>query len=208
MNLPERFILQILSDPSPEHVWTLQPYLLTLATPEADATRDLARTFYCYMSSVRSKLTSKQYSELAARLAASSIGVIALHEMIQVLRSDRRHTFDTLLTGGLSSVLEAISTLQHVKAWNIELVSVYEEAIWNLYGALWQFSVEMQPELSAEQRQALIDHLMAAVRHADLNPLARVVVVVRLFQILLVLRLMTLFEIVSADEELLPRKTL
>ena len=208
MILPEPLLLQILTNPSPESVWTLQPYLLTLATPEADATRDLARMFYCYLSSVRSKLSSKQYSELAARLAASSIGVIAVHEMVQVLGSDRRHTFDTLLTGGLSSVLEAISTLQHVKAWNIELVSVYEEAIWNLYGALWQLSVEMQPDLSAEQRQALIDHLMAAVRHADLTPAARVAVVIRLFQILLVLRLVMLFDIVSLDEEPLPGKTL
>ncbi len=206
MKLPERVLVQLLTQPSPEDVWALQPVLLALGTPTAEAARDLARMYYCYLSSVRSKLSSRQYSELAARLAVSSIGVIAVHEMIQVLSTDRRHTFDTLLTGGLSSALETISTLQHVKAWNIEVESLHDEALWNLYGALWALSAEMQPGLAADQRQALIERLMAVARHPDLNPAGRVAVIIRLFQTLLAIRLVLLFDVTAADEEGLPEE--
>jgi hypothetical protein len=85
--------------------------------------------------------------------------------------------------------METVSTFQHVKAWETEFLSVHEEVIWHLYAALWHLSVETQPDLPAEMRQALVDHLLSAVRNPEFDSGIRIALVIRLFQILLVIRL-------------------
>lgn len=185
---------RILSEPSPDDLWQLHPYLLALDTPGAVPARELTRMFYCYLSCVRSKLTSKQYSTLAAWLAAGSIGVISLKDVIEAAPSDWPGLIGNLLAGGLAGSLELLSTRQHVKAWQTEFMSVHEEAVWHLYAMLWQLSVEAQPDLAAEKRQALIDPLLTAVRNPQLDGMARMAVIIRLFQVLLVIRLAPLFK--------------
>jgi hypothetical protein len=189
----ENLLQRILSDPSPDDLWRLHPHLLALDSPEAVPAREIARMFYCYLSCVRSKLTSKQYSLLAAALAASSVGVIALQDVVRALASDRAHAIGNLLAGGLAETLETFSTFQHVKAWETEFASVHEEAVWNLYAALWQLSTETQPDLPFPARQVLIDSLLSTVRDATVSSTARMAVIVRLFQVLLAIRLAPLF---------------
>jgi hypothetical protein len=189
----ENLLERILTDPSPDDLWLLHPHLLALDLPEAGPAREMARMFYCYLSSVRSKLTSKQYSLLAAALAASSVGVIALQDVVRALAADRAHAVGNLLAGGLAETLETLSTFQHVKAWETEFASVHDEAVWNLYAALWQLSTETQPDLPFQARQVLIDSLLAPVRDSNLSSTARMAVSVRLFQLLLAIRLAPLF---------------
>jgi len=185
----ESLLQRILSEPSPDDLWDLHPRLLALDSPDADHARELTRLFYCYLSCVRSKMTSKQYSSLAATLAASSVGVIALQDILDALRTDRARAIANLLAGGLAASLETISTFQHVKAWEKEFASVHEEAVWHLYTILWQLSVETQPDLPSDKRQMLIDSLICVVRDPKVDSAARVAIVVRLFQVLLMIRL-------------------
>jgi hypothetical protein len=42
----ENLLQHILSDPSPDDLWALHPYLLALDVPEAEPARDLARCFF------------------------------------------------------------------------------------------------------------------------------------------------------------------
>ncbi len=185
----ENLLQRILSEPAPDDLWQLHPRLLALDTPAAAPARELARMFYCYLSCVRSKLTSKQYSTLAAWLSAGSIGIIALQDVIEAAPDDRPRLIGNLLAGGIAGSLELLSTHQHVKAWETEFTSVHEEAVWHLYAMLWQLSTETQPGLPGEKRQALIDPLLAAVRNPQLDGMVRVAVVIRLFQVLMAIRL-------------------
>jgi hypothetical protein len=197
----EHLLQRILSEPSPDDLWQLHPRLLALDTPAAAPARELARMFYCYLSCVRSKLTSKQYSTLAAWLAAGSVGVIALQDVIEAAPSDRAGMIGNLLAGGIAGSLELLSTRQHVKAWETEFISVHEEAVWHLYTTLWQLSVETQPGLAPEKRQALIDPLLTAVRDPLLDGMARMAVVIRLFQVLLIIRLAPLLTSMQVPQE-------
>jgi hypothetical protein len=196
----ESLVQRILSEPSPDDLWDLHPHLLALESPDAEPARDLAQLFYCYLSCVRSKLTGTQYSTLAAALSASSVGVIALQDVLEVFETDRARAISNFLAGGLAASLETFSTLQHVKAWEKEFASVHEEAVWHLYAILWQLSVETQPGLPSDQRQRLIDSLMGAVRDPKVDSAARVAIVIRLFQVLLIIRLAPLWRLLTGAD--------
>jgi hypothetical protein len=190
----ENLLQRILRDPSPDDLWRLHPTLLALDVPEAEPARELARIFYCYLSCVRSKLTSKQHSSLSALLEAGSVGMIVTQDVLSAIQKGQREVISELLAGGIAGLLETAAAYRHVKAWETEFLSVHEEMLWHLYAALWQISVETQPDLSADTRQALVDHLMSAFRRPDLDAGVRMALVIRLLQILLLIRLAPLLE--------------
>lgn len=198
----EQLLERILAAPTADDLWALHPHLLALEGREAEAARDVARLFYCYLSCVTGKLTSKEHSSSAAHLAAGSVGVIALHEVLESLAADRLRAISNLLSGGLAATLETLSTFQHVKAWEREFASVHEEAVWHLYRLLWELSREAQPDLPFARRRALIDGLLAAIRGEQLEAGARVAVVIRLFQVLLAIRVAPLLETLCEREAL------
>lgn len=195
-----QFLERILAAPAADDLWALHPHLLALEGPEAEAARDVLRQFYCYVSCVTGKLTSKEHSSSAAHLAAGSVGVIALHDVLEALAADRARAISNLLSGGLAAALETLSTFQHVRAWEREFASVHEEAVWHLYRLLWELSREAQPELPFARRRALIDGLLAAVRGSQLEAGARVAVVLRLFQVLLAIRVAPLLDTLRERE--------
>lgn len=145
--------------------------------------------FYAYLAAVRSKLTSQQYSALAAKLAAGSVGMFSVQELIHALRSDRENALRHLLVGGLAETLEILSTIQHVKAWQAEFAYMHEELVWKLYEQWWRLATETQPDLSADQRHQLIESLLAPVRDSKMDETVRVTMAFRLFQVLLLVRI-------------------
>jgi hypothetical protein len=195
----EDLLQRILREPSADDLWALHPHLLAITKPQAESAREVARLFYCYLNCVQSKLTSKQYSSLSALLAAGSVGMIVVQDVVESLQKGRKDTISELLAGGIAGVLETVSTFQHVKAWETEFLSVHDEVIWHLYAAFWQLSVETQPDLSADQRRALIDRLLVAIRHPDVDGGTRTALVIRLFQILLLIRLAPLISVATPE---------
>lgn len=187
-------LAQILEDPTPDTLWQLHPHLLARPAAETQAARDITRAFYSYLSQVRSKLTSKQYSSLAALLAAGAVSVIAMQEAYEALVVEHRHNLSSLFGGALASMLEAFSTVQHVKAWETEFASEHEEAVWSIYVALWHISADAQPDLPVERRHELIDSLLAPVRQTQTDSMLRLVLVIRLYQLLLAILLAPLLE--------------
>lgn len=183
---------RLFTAPTADDLWQLHPYLLAIDGPDAAAAREVARLFYCYLSCVTGKLASKGHSSAAAHLAAGSVGVIALQDVLQALASDRRRAIANLLSGGLAATLETLGTFEHVKAWEREFASVHDEAVWHLYRLLWELSVETQPELPVERRRALLDDLLAGARDPRRAAGTRVTLVFRLFQFLLAIRLAAL----------------
>ncbi len=178
---------RVLREPTPSDLWGLHPHLL--AMPNIEGAQALLRSFYAYLSDVQSKLTSKQYSALSAGLAAGSVGVIATQDIVEAFRENREQALANLLAGGLAATLETFATLQHVKAWETEFSSMHAGALWDLYDTLWQLSVETQPDLPVAQRHALIDELLAPARNPGLDSATRTAVIIRLYQLVFLLRL-------------------
>ena len=197
----ENLLQRILSDPSPDDLWALHPYLLAMDVPEAAPAREIAQLFFCYLSCVRSKLTSKQHSSLSAMLSAGSVGVVVAQDLWASFREGRAEAITELLSGGIAGILEVASTYQHVRAWDIEFQSVHEEALWRLYAALWHISIETQPDLPAEKRRALVDNLLSVLRQPTLDGTVRMALVIRLLQILLAIRLAPLVETPQVAEQ-------
>ncbi len=192
---------RILREPSADDLWQLNPHLLALDSPEAERARALAQQFYCYLNCVLSKLTSKQYSSLSALMAAGSIGMVIAQDVIEAVQKGRKEAISELLAGGMAGLLEATSAWQHVKAWEAEYLSVQDEVSWYLYEALWQVSVDTQPDLPAETRQTLVDRLLAPIRSSTINSAIRVAMIIRLFQILLVIQVAPLLPEPAAAPE-------
>lgn len=193
--MPAHELLQrILTEPTTSDLWSLHPHLLSLRSPEAEEAISLLRGFHGYLCEVQSKLSSREHSALGARLAASSIGVIAAKDIIESLQTDRTRALANLFAGGLSSVLEVSSALQQVQAWETEFAASHNHAMWTIYTGLWELSVEMKPELLPEERHALIDRLLANSQQEKLAPPVRVALLIRLFQVLLAARLVPLLQ--------------
>ncbi|MBN2304945.1 MAG: hypothetical protein JXQ72_10730 [Anaerolineae bacterium] len=188
---------RVLKEPTPDDLWHLHPHLLALDSPAAPPARELARMFFCYLSCVRSKLTSKQYSSLAAVLAAGSLSVLAVEDVIEALRSSQQNVLYNMLAGGLAAMLEMFATVQHVKAWETEFMSVHEEAVWGMYTAFWQLSGEMQPDLDTAERHALIDRLLAPARNRDTDGMIRMALLIQLFQWMLAIRIAPLLPLMQ-----------
>lgn len=188
----DQLLVRILTEPSPEDIWALHPHLLAPGSLEAETARNLAGLFYNYLTEVKSKLTSKQYSSLAAKLQVGTIGVIAGQDVVDALISGSSQALGELLTGGLASILEMVSNFQHIKAWETEFASTHNAAVWELYAVLWRISADMQPDLPVEKRQTLINQLLAPARDPELSNSARTAVIIRLFQLLLAIRLVPL----------------
>jgi len=185
----ESLVQRIMTEPAPEDLWALQPLLLASDTLAAQRTWEVARQFYSYLTNVRSKLTSKQYSLIGAALAATSIGILSVRDLLESAAGDRAHLLQNALAGGLAGTTEGFATLQHVRAWETEFGSVHDEALWGMYHLLWGLSVEGRADQPPEMRHALIEQLLAPARTAELDGMARMAYMIRLFQIVLLLRL-------------------
>lgn len=185
----DQLLERILREPSVDALWDLHPHLLAADSPEAEAARDLAGSFYSYLTEVQSKLTSKQYSSVAALLQVAAVGTLGTQDTVEAIMSGSPQAMGELLTGGLAAIMETVSNFQIVKAWETEFASTHDAAVWDLYGALWRISAELQPDLTAEKRQALINGLLAPARNSDLDGSIRAALIIRLFQLLLAIRL-------------------
>jgi hypothetical protein len=80
-----------------------------------------------------------------------------------------------------------LASRQYVKAWEQELGSVQRHAGWVLYGVLWELSQQNQPDLGVAERQALIEGTLQPIWDEETPLEAQILLLMRLFQILLLL---------------------
>ncbi|MGD8626915.1 MAG: hypothetical protein PVF47_03985 [Anaerolineae bacterium] len=174
----------ILSQPTPEALVELQGSLLASGRtgPEIDRALDAAGHFYTYLSDLQSKVSARNYSELASLLDIGAVGAVALENVI----SAQSHDFwQRLILGGLGESLMVAASRQYIKGWEIEAGLVHSQAAWYLAGALWHASGETRSDLSAETRWQAIHQLLAPARDPDLPAPAKALLLGRIFQMLL-----------------------
>jgi len=185
----EATLTQVLTQPTPDALWGLRADLLALADrlppgqqDGADWTMEIVGQFYRYLAELRSKMTAREYSQLASRMDMGSVGMLAVQDLV----TERENLLESLFLGGLSEGLMVLATLQYVKAWEAEMSLVHDQALWWLYEGLWRLSREFRSQVRTGERRKLIDDLLMPTRSAETEPTVRVALLVRLFQALLI----------------------
>jgi hypothetical protein len=171
--------------PTADDLWRLHGTLLvcTQDHPDAQLIHHVAREFYVYVSEIQSKMTARQYNELASRLDIASVGVLALQDIL----IERDHLRLSLLLGSIGEGLMVLASRQYVKAWEQELRSVHRNAAWMLYEIWWQLSRKHQPDMPTLERQVLIEATLARALDEEAPFESRMLLLLRLFQIALLL---------------------
>lgn len=182
----------ILTQPTPRALMDLQSPLLALESDYPEETRRalrLAGAFYTYLSALQSKLSARQFNELASVLDIGAVGAVALESIIV---GEKANFLKRLLIGGVGEGLMVAASRQYIRAWDTETSLTHDEAAWILFEELWRTSTRLQPDLAADERRQAIDRLLAPGRDPATSSPERAALLGRVFQILLLTYLSTL----------------
>jgi hypothetical protein len=188
MNNLQDALQPIVHQPTPETLVALQGALLSADLPDGKVNKalEIAGQFYTYLCELKSKLTARDFSELASRLDIGAVGMVALESIIA---GDREHFWQRLVLGGLGEALMVAASRQYIKAWETETGQVHTCAAWHLTEVLWQTSKEMQPDLPSQERWQAIQSLLAPAYSPDVPAPEKAVLLGRIYQILLLTHL-------------------
>jgi len=188
----------IMAGPTPGALVALQGALLACEMEgEAVGTAlEITGQFHTYLSELQSKITAKQYNEVASRLDIGAVGVVALENLVA---TQKEEFWKRLLLGGLGEILMVAASRQYIRAWDAETSLVHSHAAWYLSEALWRASRQMQPDLPPEQRWQAIQGLLAPTYTASTPAPDKAVLLGRVFQILLLTQLARLWPAVEAS---------
>jgi hypothetical protein len=175
----------ILTLPTPEALIGLQGALLALdeESEAKDQALEVTNHFFAYLSDLKSKITSRNYSEMASKLDIGAVGAVALES---ILTTDSEDRWKGLTLGGIAEVLMVAASRQYVKGWEVETALVHSQAAWYLSEALWRASSEMQPDLQPEKRWEAIQALLAPAHDPDVPAPEKALLLGRIFQLLLI----------------------
>lgn len=189
-------VRSILTRPTPEALVSLQGALLALEGQEeaVQPALEVAGHFHRYLRDLQSKVTARDYSELASRLDIGAVGAVALESLIC---GDGEDLWKRLLLGGVGEGLMVAASRQYIRAWRVEAALVHSEATWYLAEALWRVSQRMQPGLPVQERRQAIENLLAPARDPDTPASAKALLIGRIFQVLLLSHLDHLLSAVS-----------
>lgn len=184
----------ILSAPTPAALVALQGVLLQ-SGGQAGAAEALAVAgeFHAYLSELQSKLTAKEFNELASRLDIGAVGVVAMQTLVTTGRGEK--FWERLLLGALGETLMVGASRQYIRAWDVETGLVHSRAAWYLAEILWRASAEMQPDLDPRRRWQAIEQLLAPAHSAGVPAPDKAALLGRVFQILLLTYLARLLPI-------------
>ncbi len=178
-------IRPILSQPTPEALVALQGALLTSGQEGEVVDRALEVTghFHTYLSELQSKITARNYSELASRLDIGAVGAVALEN---VIASEKDDFWQRLALGAVAETLMVAASRQYIKGWEAETGLVHSRAAWYLTEALWRASSEMQPGLQPDQRWEAVQALLSPAHDPSVPAPDRAVLLGHVFQMLLI----------------------
>jgi len=181
-------VQSIVRQPTPAALIALQGALLASDQQSEAMERalEMAGHFHTYLSELQSKISAREYSELASRLDIGALGAVALENLIAAEPEDLRKG---LLLGGLAEVLMIAASRQYIKAWDVETRLVHTRAAWYLTEVLWHASTHMQPGLPPEQRWQAIQSMLAPAYTPDFPAPDKAVLLGRVFQVLLLTHL-------------------
>ena len=181
----------IMTSPTPETLVSLQGALLA-SGQQGQAVEDcleITGQLHTYLGELQSKITAKEYNELASKLDIGAVGTVALENIVA---TPKEEFWQRLLLGGLGETLMVAASRQYIRAWDAETSLVHSRAAWYLTEALWRASAKAPAGVSGlppEQRWQAIQGLIAPAYAPDVPAPAKAVLLGRIFQILLLTHL-------------------
>jgi hypothetical protein len=187
----------VLHQPTPAALVALQGALLACGRPDQATAPalNLAEAFHSYLCEIESKVSAKELSELASRLDMGAVGLVALENLVGARDAN---FLQELILAALGEGLMVAASRQYIRAWQVETGAVNQAAAWFLSEALWRVSGELQPCLPAAERWHTIQTLLAPAQDASLPASHRALLLGRVFQLLLLIRIIPLL---PADQE-------
>ena len=158
-----------------------------------DRALDLAATSHALMSELHGFLGQKDRSERASLFDLSSIGILALENVITA----DKITLPRILMSALSEALMYLASRQYVSGSREVLEGLYRQHAARMYQELWTLATDYRKTLRAEEVaeiQTAIDAFFARLGAADVAPEARIAILRQFYALLLMLRVSELFE--------------
>jgi len=181
-------IRRIMSSPTPQALIDLQGALLSSGQHDiaVDQVLDICGHGYTFLTDLQSKLTAKQYSELASLLDIGAVGMVALESLVA---GGEKDFWLSLIMGGVAEGLMIAASRQYIKGWQAEAGLVFSQAAWYLNEALWHMSEKMQPDTPSEERWQSIQSLVAPALDPEVDSAQKAVLLGLIFQMLLLIHL-------------------
>ena len=176
---------RILTTPTPDDLWGVQAELLATGGGAAEKAREVAGQFHSFLRDLESKVASRSASRMSAILTTASVSSVGLQEML----AEKEDPLRRLFASGITAMLEVAGATKGVEAWEVEAALVYYDVAWYLYGELWEVSLAGLPDLSLQERKALLDQLLGPVLDPEIDGAVKSAVLVRFFQIVLAARM-------------------
>lgn len=178
----------VLSSPTPAVLWQLRADLLEGGLPPDAPALAVLDNFFAFLNELSASMSAHEYSKLASLLDIGAVGGVAVQSLIESDMAEGDF-WKRLLAGGFSESLMVLASRQYVKAFKAEIASICQSAAWYLFGELWQLSVQHQTELEPAARRQHIETLLAPIRQKEVDDVVKAILIGRLFQTLLLLRL-------------------
>jgi hypothetical protein len=182
-------VVALVSTPTPPSLWELRGALLAAGVAPDEPPQPTLRAFYDFINEIASKATARQFSHFASLLDMAAVAGVAVQNLLT--REGAREMWQRLVVGALSEGLMVLAARQYVRAWEEEMDAVYRATAWRLYDELWLLSRQLQPEQAARERQQLLERLLAPLRDDDFSGTAKAALIVRVYQVILLVRLGT-----------------
>jgi hypothetical protein len=157
------------------------------ARPALDRTIDLAGTAHAFTAELRGFLGQKQHSETASWFDLSSIGILAIEN---VMTADKI-TLPRILMSALSEALMFLASRQYVAGSGEVLRGLYRQHASHMYRELWALATDHRKGMTAKdvrEIQAAIDAFFGRLEAEGVAPEARIAVLREFYALLLVLR--------------------
>lgn len=191
MTLQESFS-EILFKPTPEALWGFKEALNMANYSDDSSLMVITDKFYGFLTELLARSTAREFSHFASLLDMAAVAGVAVENLIS-----GREEPDFWQRFGIAAISETMMVMaarQYVKAWEVEMKASYDAAIWFLGQEFWKLSIELQPDMSADQRRHLAKELISPMHSPDVPGVAKAGAIVRLFQLLLAIRYLLIFQ--------------
>ena len=186
-NFQESLVI-VLKQPTPQAVWRLRGDLFQAGLPANHKIWPIIDHFYTFLNELSVGMKAHEFSKMATLLDIGAIGGVAVQGIVEGdLPVDA--LWKKLIAGSVGEGLMVLASRQYVKGFRAEILGVYNAAAWYLFEALWDVSAQLQPDLPAADRRALLDQLLTPVLHAETEDGVKMILVGRLYQLLLLVHL-------------------
>jgi len=179
---------RLLATPTADELWRFQKELLLLGGPDVAPARRVVRAFHTCLRTLESKSASRSASRWGAVLGTAAVASVSLPEV----RDRQERSLAELLERALPAVLEIGAALRSAEAWEIEASLIYDEFAWFLYEELWDVSIGVRLELSADERRRAIDGVLDPLLDPRLPDADRATLIVEVFRSVLAARVLPL----------------